>query len=547
MLITKMSNKIPTQTVLVPGELSCSYFDNALDGLAYCQMVNDELGYPVDFIFIQVNKSFEKLIRPKVAVTGGRVSDLIPGIMATNPEIFEICGRVAMTGKPESFDTYINALGKWFSVSIYSTQKMYFVASIHDITKRQEASKDLENAKIAARNVLEDLRIEKEKLAKTTAKDEALLESIGEGVVATDQEGLVILVNKVAEKLLGFTSAELIGKTFDHVISVLDSGGNQVSENIKPISLALNLGASGEISSATTTSDYHFVRKDAENFPVALTVTPVFLDSMAVGGVIVFRDITKEKEIDYAKSEFISIASHQLRTPVSGINWLIEALVSGSKNFPAKQKKYIMDLSTMSNRLVMLIEDLLNYSRIEFKTQVMSEVEKISIDGFIRDFIKELKPYAESKKHKIVYDKRITDPFIIEINKKSLFNVLQNLIFNAIEYSPENTAVGVGLSKNDGFVKISISNNGPAIIERDKPHIFERFYRSAMAKKIKPSGTGLGLYIVKSIVEGIGGEVGFESEGGKATVFWFTIPIKEKNGLSKKAQGKKLIINKKIL
>ncbi len=248
-----------------------------------------------------------------------------------------------------------------------------------------------------------------------------------------------------------------------------------------------------------------------------------------------FNDMVQDLEVlDRAKTEFISIASHQLRTPISGLNWLTEALQYGSENLNPKQKTYVRDLAMLSKRLVSLVEDLLNISRIELKTALITEKSQIDIYNFLEEFVKEMEPYAKSKKHTIVFNKSIARPFTIEVNKKSLYNILQNLVSNAIEYSPENTAVTINLEKAsstsspqaDGFIKISISNKGPVILKDEQTHLFERFYRGESAKKMKAEGTGLGLYIIKMIIEEMGGKVGFVSEEGKDTTFWFSIPLK---------------------
>lgn len=231
------------------------------------------------------------------------------------------------------------------------------------------------------------------------------------------------------------------------------------------------------------------------------------------------------REIDKEKTEFISIAAHQLRTPISGLSWLTEALEAGSRDLNSKQKRYINDLATLSKRLIGLIEDLLNFSRIELKTASVAEQQQIEIGGFIKKFLEEMEAYAISKKHTIILDKRMIETSVIAINSRALYNVLQNLISNAIDYSPGNTQVTVTLEKTDKAVKVAVSNKGPAISKEEQPYIFERFYRGASAKKMKAEGTGLGLYIAKRILEETGGKIGFESEEGKDTVFWITIPL----------------------
>ena len=281
------------------------------------------------------------------------------------------------------------------------------------------------------------------------------------------------------------------------------------------------------------------LKEDLRKTREELAIQKWGLEKTRVGASDIIRElIQKGKEIEgvnRAKTEFISIASHQLRTPVSALNWLTEALQFNSQNLNPKQQIYVRDLSAQAKRLIELIEDLLDFSRIELKT-ALQEKHQIDISSFINKFVKEMEPYAASKKHTIILNVKIAGPLTIEINEKSLYNMFQNLVSNAIDYSPENTEVTVNLEKVDGFIKASVSNKGPAIPDDEKPRIFERFYRGESVRKMKQEGTGLGLYVVKAVAEELGGKVGFESptvvetlagkEEGKDTTFWFTIPLK---------------------
>ncbi len=372
----------------------------------------------------------------------------------------------------------------------------------------------------------------KKELAETNAKNEAILTSIADGCIAINESGEIILINQMAQKMLGYTSKESIGKKWYEILHREDESGNPIS----PEKGAIRAALSSTTATAATTS-FYYLRKDGTKFPVSRTVSPITLQGKIIGAVNIFRDITKEKEIDRSKSEFISIASHQLRTPVSALNWLTEALRFTSQNFNPKQKTYLNDLSAMIKRLVKLVEDLLAFSRVQIKSTAIVEKHKIEIPSFVEKFIKEMETYAVSKKHKIILKNKITEPFIIEINKIALSNILQNILSNAIDYSQADTTVTINLEKIDStsspqagsFIKISISNKGPAIPKEEQVHLFERFYRGESVKKMKVEGTGMGLYIVKAEIENIGGKVGFESEEGKDTMFWFSIPLKVNN------------------
>lgn len=378
---------------------------------------------------------------------------------------------------------------------------------------------ELEDVRKAMTNLLEDFEEEQKVLAEAKAKDEAILASIGDGLVVVDKEGKILMVNKAFEELVGWKMKEVVGEFFIEKVSREDEAGNVSSFKDRLLIRIL----AGEPTTTTTT--WYYVRKDGTRFPVSSIIAPIITGDKIVGAVEVFRDITKETEIDRVKTEFISIASHQLRTPVSGLNWLIEALQFTSQNLNPKQKTYVKDLAMLSKRLIGLVEDLLNISRIQLKTTLMTEKKPVDITALIEEFIKEIEPYASSKKHTIVFNKNIAGPLVLETNKKSLYNILQNLVSNAIEYSPKNTVVTINLEKTDDFIKTSVFNKGSTISKEEQAHLFGRFYRGESAKKMKAEGTGLGLYIIKTMIEEMGGEVGFESEEGKDTMFWFMIPL----------------------
>jgi two-component system phosphate regulon sensor histidine kinase PhoR len=377
---------------------------------------------------------------------------------------------------------------------------------------------ELKDVRTAMMNLLEDFEEKQKALAESKAKDEALLESIGEGLIAVDNDKKIMIINKVATDMLGYETKNLIGKVITD-LNLEDENSIPVPLDKRPTTIALVTGKAVKV-------EYIFVRENKTKFPIAITATPFKLEGKTLGLIEIIRDITHEKVIDRAKTEFISIASHQLRTPVSGLSWLTEALRFSSENLDPKQKTYIRDLSILSKRLIGLVEDLLNVSRIQLKSELIAEKRQIDFVVFVEETIREIELYAKSKKHTIIFNTDIKEPIVVELNKKSLYNILQNLVSNAIEYSPENTAVTVKLEKIDGFLKVSVLNKGPFIPMNEQAHLFQRFYRGESGKKMKGEGTGLGLYIIKMIVEEMGGKVGFESKEGMDTTFWFTIPLK---------------------
>ncbi|MCR4325593.1 MAG: cell wall metabolism sensor histidine kinase WalK, partial [Patescibacteria group bacterium] len=244
---------------------------------------------------------------------------------------------------------------------------------------REQIEQDLKNAKIAARNVLEDLQAEKEKLAEAKAKDEAMLASIGDGVIIVDLAGKITFMNQVAEDLLGWKSAEGVDKLLFDVLPIENEKGDLIEAKARPMAIALaSAGAAAEAVEIPATSPQknipilYYVRKDKTRFPAAITVAPVLLKNTILGAIEVFRDITKEREIDRTKSEFVSLASHQLRTPLTTINWYSEMLLKGgaTKNIK-RRKEYLEKIHAGSRQMVMLVNMLLDVSRIELGTLIV--------------------------------------------------------------------------------------------------------------------------------------------------------------------------------
>lgn len=237
------------------------------------------------------------------------------------------------------------------------------------------------------------------------------------------------------------------------------------------------------------------------------------------------QDISKQKELNDAKTEFISIASHQLRTPLSGINWIIEAIKKDSEGSSLKQKQHINDLSIMANRLRHLTEDLLRFSQIETESAVAGLNEEVDCFVLLKQYVRDMSGYATQKNHKLIIQNDIVGPLKIKTNTGAVSNVFENFLSNALEYSNEGEPITIHMEKVEHSVKISVINKGIPISQEDQQHLFERFYRGELAKKVKPDGSGMGLYVAKKIIRNLGGKIGYDFREGNTT-FWFSIPLR---------------------
>lgn len=383
------------------------------------------------------------------------------------------------------------------------------VVNFHDITER----------KIAAAQILE----EKE-------QDEAMLGSIGDGIVATDSKGSITMVNQHACELLEWKEGDILGKSITDVIPMQDENNKPIADSERPISKVLSLG-----KKIVTSSAVFYQRKDKTVFPVHFTVTPIIMEKKVVGAIEVFQDITKEKEIDKAKTEFVSLASHQLRTPLATINWYLEELMANGTNLSEKQTSYLQEVYGASKRMVDLINALLNTSRLELGTFVVEPVET-DIKAVVAQAIHDLTPKIQAKQIRIKeeYENNLTS---MRADAKLLAIIIQNLIANAIKYTKEKDTIVVKVLKGKEFT-ISIQDNGYGIPKSQQSKIFSKLFRADNARLIEPEGSGLGLYIVKSIVVATGGKISFVSEENKGTTFTIVFPL---TGMQQKTGQKQLI------
>lgn len=274
---------------------------------------------------------------------------------------------------------------------------------------------------------------------------------------------------------------------------------------------------------------YCYVKKNGNEIPVHVTAAPLILGEKIIGSVSVFRDITEEKEIDRAKDEFVSIASHQLRTPLTTIRWSFEKLVRQEGSLSnAKNEKYTNQVVSAVARMNKLIDTLLNVSRIELGT-LRLQLKPLDATLLAEQVLKEFAPIIEKKGVNISTDWEDGLPYVVA-DPNFLVIVFQNLISNAIKFTPPGGTITItGESKNRG-VLFSVQDTGCGIPADQQDKIFTKLFRADNVVSRSNDGTGLGLYIAKSIVEQNNGAICFESKEGEGTTFFFTLPTQQRSG-----------------
>jgi len=254
------------------------------------------------------------------------------------------------------------------------------------------------------------------------------------------------------------------------------------------------------------------------------SMSPIIIDGKYNGSVAVIRETTQEKEVDRLKTEFVSLASHQLRTPITSINWNCELLLESKKDpLTASQRELIEEINRSNQRNIQLVNALLNVARLEMGT-VMIAPQILQPKDIYPAIIKQYQVQLEKKNLKVV---EICDPRIktIKADPKLLGIIFENLFSNAVKYSDPNTTIKITTRKKDKEMLICISNKGISIPEEQKSKMFTKLFRTDQAQLKDPDGSGLGLYIIKLILEKAGGKIWFTSTPKGQATFYVSLPL----------------------
>lgn len=353
------------------------------------------------------------------------------------------------------------------------------------------------------------------------AFSEALFKSIGEGAIATDEFGRIVRINPVALRLLGYKEADLLGEWFPRKIHAITENDITVNLIDRPITRAFLTGK-------PVTEKMFYRTGNGKKLPVSVSVSPILHNGRPIGAIEVFRDITVESEVDRMKSEFISLASHQLRTPLSAIKTYSHMLVDGYMgDVNTTQKKSLRTIIAATDRMNELISTLLNITRIESGTIIIT-LKSVRLDKLIEDIIKELAPLASDKSIALSQKNVGSASFSLRTDVLILREMILNLATNAIKYTPDGGKVEVTLRARKNDIIIAVTDNGWGIPSYARDQVFSKFFRAHNIVKRETTGTGLGLYLVKGLSERLGGTVWFESQEGKGTSFFLSLPRSQK-------------------
>ncbi|MDH5668235.1 MAG: cell wall metabolism sensor histidine kinase WalK [Nitrospira sp.] len=343
----------------------------------------------------------------------------------------------------------------------------------------------------------------------------AVLTSMVEGVMVLDRRGYILQINPALERIFGISRAEARGRPFAELFR-----HRQLNELVEAILRS---------------------RKNQEvEIVLPLTNRCLHIDASVAGGerdneaciVLVCHDMTELRHLETIRKDFVANVSHELRTPLTSIKGYVEALLDGAMDNPDMTAHFLNIILKQSDRLNLIIEDLLELSRIE-SGRISFRSDPIDIHAVIDRALSTIKPLAEKKGHRLIASINTRLP-AAEGDEDRLVQVLTNLLDNAVKYTPAGGTITVGAGEapiprtaepTGGALELTVSDTGIGIPEADRPRVFERFYRVDKARSRELGGTGLGLAIVKHIVEGHGGQVWVEAHEPKGSRFVVRLPI----------------------
>ena len=368
-------------------------------------------------------------------------------------------------------------------------------------------TKDLEKAKIRLSQMLEESEKNRIKAETERNKTLAVIANFSDGLLMLDTQNRIFLINPRGQKYLDIKEGALLDEPITALKEFL---------NLKHLFLLWD-----EIKNSNEKREW-VIKKD---LIVEVSVEQIANKEKKIGSLVVLHDITQQKLIEKMKSDFVSLAAHQLRTPSTGIRWSIRSLIDEEVGKVTKeQKRFLKRIYETNERMIKLINTLLDVNRIE-AGEYLFNLKPSNIKEIVTSVLKQAEGKMESKKIGIKLKMPSEKIPLLMLDGEKLKIVFEILVDNSIEYTPAGGDVAVSLIKKEDEIEVQIKDTGYGIPEVEQKKIFSKFFRGSNITKINIDGTGLGLFAAKNIVEMQGGKIWFESRGEKGTTFYFTIPI----------------------
>lgn len=364
-------------------------------------------------------------------------------------------------------------------------------------------------------------------LSQVAGKSEVVINAITDGVIALDGQGVIQLINPAAQQIIGWGKQDAINLNYKSVLKLADQKGTDVDDAQDPVSQVL--ATNKEVS----TDKLMLITNSGKKLMVSLVISPV--GQIGTGVIVVFRDITHEQEENRQQAEFISTASHEMRTPVASIEgYLGLALNPATAQIDEKARDFITKAHESAQHLGRLFQDLLDVSRAD-DGRLSNNPKVVDMVQFTADIVQGLTPKAEAKGLRMHYKplpsgaaerplgRQLNPVFYANLDNDHLREVIANLVENAIKYTPQGD-VTVDVGGDSEHVVVSIADSGIGIPKEDQAHLFQKFYRVDNSDTREIGGTGLGLYLCRRLTEAMNGRIWVESEYRRGSTFFVEFP-----------------------
>ena len=379
-----------------------------------------------------------------------------------------------------------------------------------ELQELERKTKELESSRKALMNILEDVEEARKKAEEEKNKTSAIITNFTDGLLVFDKNNNLELINPRSEDFFQVKKKEIADKGTPRLAS---------SPSLEPLITLLEQKKFKEIYRQELTLE--------KNLILEVSAVPIMREEEKSGTLVVLHDITREKMIERMKTEFVSIAAHQLRTPLSAIKWTLRMLLDGDLGeLSQEQENFIKKTYESNERMISLINDLLDVTRIE-EGRYLFKPALANFENVVHFVINSYRETAQKIKLTLEFKKPETKLPKVYIDVEKIRVAVQNLLDNAIKYTPPGGKVTVSLKYAKKEIELSIKDTGLGIPQDQQKRVFTKFFRGANIMRIDTEGSGLGLFIAKNIIEAHKGKIWFESEEGKGTIFYFTLPARE--------------------
>ncbi len=346
---------------------------------------------------------------------------------------------------------------------------------------------------------------------------QAIIQQLPVGVVITDNKGKIVMVNKRLNTMLGIKIPIGFNITKGALMDTTYKGKPAHTQNF-PLVHALNTGK------PLVGREFIVNRKDKKRTYIQVSASPIHnSENKIIAAASIINDITAQKEMEQRKDDFVNIASHELKTPITSMKLYVDSLISRIKTYNDERSlKTVGNIKNQIEKLQKLVNDLLDVSRLQTGKLVFTK-EEFRIDTLIEEIIDVLQDSAVDKK--IIFTKKL--PLVVLADRFRIYQVITNLITNAIKFSNQGERIIVTLQKQDNKAVVSIQDFGIGIAKEQQKKIFERLYQVNDEKVKTFPGFGMGLYISKEIIKKNKGSIWVESDLGKGATFYFSLPIQK--------------------